>query len=253
MNVIASRMASLRGDLRKAHRQKRRQTAAAREKESRVQFHKQVAAQLVSLCMGRGDAALQYLEQQNIGRDDEEPWTSSEMLGWARATAAESSTGAEQEAAEPSARLVSEAAERFWAEKQVYQWVRHQNEAKGLTPQLQTTVGKFTEIRQVVDPAEKSPDVPKTVSGKYKWVRRWARRWQVHKGELKAVAWLPLEQRRVKAARLEKNTAVITDSQGSPHATRKAGCIFWHCLPGRKAVAKPVPKKTARSALWRHM
>ena len=203
MDVVASRLADLRGDIRNAQRQQRRRAMSRQKRDQDLELHRKVAVRIGMLCTGDTCEALHYLDQKGSKKENGRPWRPEDIVDWMRAEADEP-CAVPDAVAEPWAGKEMEAARQFLLENSVYAWVREQNERKGLTPTVKTTVDRYERFAQTSSSESKS--FPKTSSGRWKWGTRWATRWQVSRGQLKAGVRLPLEQRRQKATRQKGST-----------------------------------------------
>ena len=200
METVSQHLAEARRALRNAQRRKRRVEASQKLKAGAIDFHRRVAVHLRDRCGGRTEVALDYLTRKGCHREGGQPWTSSDVLEWSETISAEPSADAAVISAAPSPSTELKAAQQFLLERRMYDWVRHQNEVKGLTPTITDTLVQYGRLADDPSAEAESTPLPKTRSGRWKWGKRWTYRWDVGNGDLKAGVRLPLEQRRAKAA-----------------------------------------------------
>ena len=204
MMAVSQHLAEVSQALRNAQRRKRRMLASHKLKHEAIHFHRQVALHLRQQCEGRTEVALDYLAKQGCHRESGQPWTDEDIREWSHTISVEPSADSDVISDESSISTEFKAAHQFLLESRVYDWVRHQNEAKGLTPMMKHTVARYERIANDSSAATSSKALPKTPSGRWKWGKRWTRRWKVFDAELKAGVRMPLEQRRAKAAQAKQ-------------------------------------------------
>ena len=217
MDTLKARLANLQCELRKAQRRKRSACASETKKYGPPLFDEKVAAQLTLLCDNDTDAALGYLAQKGCRQSDGQPWSREHVLEWSRKEASEPSAAQAHHDDDVSRARHLQTAHQFLLEKKLYLWVREQNETKGLTPTMTRTVAKYESLLESIPPGTRPQKLPKTSAGRWKWGKRWATRWQVAGGLLKADVRLPVEQKRAKARRCESG-AVSTTCPSAHHA-----------------------------------
>ena len=199
MEPVSQHLTEVSRALRNAQRRKRRMEAFQKLQDAAIDFHRMVAVHLCQRCEGT-EVAVDYLAKKGCHREGGQAWTSEDVLAWSQTVSAEPSTDHDVISAEPSASKELMAAQQFLLESRVYDWVRHQNVAKGLTPMMKHILAQYQRLAEDPCAAAGSTPLPKTPGGRWKWGKRWTRRWNVFDGELKAGVRLPLEQRRAKAA-----------------------------------------------------
>ena len=138
--------------LRNAQRRKRRMEASQKLQDAAIDFHRMVAVHLCQRCEGRTEVAVDYLAKKGCHREGGQPWTSEDVLEWSQTISAEPSTDTDVISAEPSASTELKAAQQFLLESRVYDWVRHQNVAKGLTPMMKTFLRNTSDSRRIPVP-----------------------------------------------------------------------------------------------------
>ena len=231
MDALKARLATLNSEIRKAQRRRRSACATEKKKRSPPLFDEKVAAQLTLLCDNDTDAALGYLEQKGCRQSDGQPWSREDVLKWSRKAAGEPSAAEAHHDDDVCRARQLQTAHQFLLEKKLYLWVREQNESKGLTPTITRTVAKYESLLGSVPPDTRPQKLPKTSAGRWKWGKRWATRWQVAGGLLKADVRLPAEQRQAKARRSESGAVSTTCPRGTT-------CSFGWCPDsGRRKVA----------------
>ena len=162
---MSQHLAEARRALRNAQRRKWRVEASQKLKAGAIDFHRRVAVHLRDRCGGRTEVALDYLTRKGCHREGGQPWTSSDVLEWSETISAEPSADAAVISAAPSPSTELKAAQQFLLERRMYDWVRHQNEVKGLTPTITDTLVQYGRLAD--DPSAEAESTPlsKTRSG----------------------------------------------------------------------------------------
>ena len=160
-------------------------------------YHRRVAVCLCLLGKGTAEVATAYLQRNARGPSGEASRALAIAVGrWTRAAV----EGGSDDLLAPFHRVNVVAlrkARRFLQEAKLVDWVRQQNEVKGLAPTAEAT------LRQHYSHSSGAPlavdgEMPRTGAGRRKWMCRWAKRWAVSRGMLKAGTVVPLEERRAK-------------------------------------------------------
>ena len=199
MSRLTKHLMDLRGEIRRAQRRKRTLCAAEEKKKKCRDFHIKVATEICRFCKGSTTEALRFLEMKGCSREDGHPWSHPAVLDLATASVVEPCADASVQPADDAITSVMKAAQSFLLEHRTFDWVRFQNENKGLTPLLQATVEQYERLQKEICPHAQVRALPKSASGKWKWARRWAKAWTMRRGKLKAGVCLTLQQRCEKA------------------------------------------------------
>ena len=193
MEATKRRLKELQQEVHKVQRQKRKlEKVEEKEKMCRT-FHIQV------MCKASTTEAQQYLHMQGCMRDDGHAWSRESMLEAVGKTLVEPFAHCCPSSEDHATSDVVKAAQSFLLSSETFRWVKEQNEKKGIAAMMQTTLNKYRRLQTHDFTEALEPNLPKTESGQYKWTRRWARKWKLWKGKLKAGQVLPPEQRRDKA------------------------------------------------------
>ena len=160
-------------------------------------YHRRVAVCLCLLGKGGADLATQYLQRNARGASGDASRALAIAVGrWTRAAV----EGGTDDLLAPLHRVNVVAlrkARRFLQEAKLVDWVRQQNEVKGLAPTAEATLRQHYS-RSSGAPLAVDGEMPRTGAGRRKWMCRWAKRWAVSRGMLKAGTVVPLEERRAK-------------------------------------------------------
>ena len=168
MEPVSQHLAEVSRALRNAQRRKRRMEASQKLQDAAIDFHRMVAVHLRQRCEGRTEVALDYLAKKGCHREGQQPWTSEDVLEWSQTISAEPSADTDVISAEPSASKELMAAQQFLLESRVYDWVRHQNVVKGLTPMMRDTLAQNERLAEDPCAAAGSRLWPKTPAGRWK-------------------------------------------------------------------------------------
>jgi hypothetical protein len=181
-------------------RTRRREAAGARYACSRETMqdalHRRAALSFLQLQQHDASDAVRFLLAEPAATVDVHPCVSKKVHEWEEECVA---VGGE-DPLQPASRLCVQAlktARAFRRERQLFAWVRHQNEEKGLAPSNTALWREHVTARVPADTDAAAPGAhARTLRSRNQWIARWSRRWNVRRGFFKAGERLPLETRR---------------------------------------------------------
>ena len=205
MNQATSELRRLNREIRNtAQRLRRRQGVAVIENVHISSAQQQVAVCLYQLQGGDISLARAYL-QQKMGRASVHGTEALQkaIVAWRDAAASNRSADILPPTEGSSTRALARA-RAFEREATLVGWVRQQNEDKGLAPSTQNTLAHDLLLRSTEVEGYAAAHGQMSSRGRRKWIRRWAKRWQVTRGTFKPGLRLPLEERRAKVSNNSK-------------------------------------------------